>query len=131
MLTIFEKILLGHLVADYLLQPEKMAVQKSAKGIKGLLICVLHCLIYTATICAFTSTVQPLMIGLIFLSHFPIDRWSLASHWLKLIKGRDFISVYQTKPQYHEIGLPFATLVYAVVDNTWHLLLLALIFQCF
>ncbi|MFH0779987.1 MAG: DUF3307 domain-containing protein [Parcubacteria group bacterium] len=131
MLTIFEKILLGHLVADYLLQPEKMAVQKSAKGIKGLLICILHCVIYTVTICAFTSTAEPLKIGLIFLSHFPIDRWSLASQWLKLIKGRDFIAVYQNKPQYKEISLSFSTLVYAVVDNTWHLLFLALIFQCF
>jgi hypothetical protein len=131
MLTIFEKILLGHLVGDYLLQSKKMAICKSAKGWPGLAWCLAHCLIYTLVICLFTDTAEPLKIGLIFMSHFPLDRWSLASKWLKLIKGRDFMTAYQSKEEFRDIDLSFSTLVYAVVDNTFHLLLLAAIFNFF
>jgi len=129
MLTIFEKILLGHLVGDYLLQSKKMAIKKSAKGINGLMWCLLHCLIYTAITCLFTSTVDPIKIILIFMSHFPIDRWSLANKWLKIIKGRDFMNAYKSKDKFHEIDLSFSTIVYVVVDNTMHILLMAFIFN--
>jgi len=131
MFTLFEKILLGHLLGDYLLQPKKMAIAKSAKGFTGLSWCIVHCLIYTACICLFTGAFTPLMAGLIFLSHFPIDRWSLANAWLRLIKGRDFISAYKSKLEFHEIDLAFSTIVYTVVDNTLHLLLMAAIFNYF
>jgi hypothetical protein len=124
----FELILLGHLVADYLLQPKKMAVTKSEKGIRGLMWCVLHCLIYTVIVSLFTLTFSPIIVTLIFLSHFPIDRWSLASKWLKMIKGRDFVETYLTRPEHYEIDLSFSIVVYTVVDNTLHLLLLWAIF---
>lgn len=124
----FEQIILGHLVADYLLQPKKMAIAKSGKGIKGFAWCAVHCLIYTAIICLFALTFNPIIIVLIFLSHFPIDRWSLASKWLKIIKGRDFIETYNSKPEYYEIDLSFSIMVYTIVDNTLHLLLLWTIF---
>jgi len=125
----FVQILLGHLVADYLLQPKKMAIAKSEKGINGLKWCLVHCLIYTAIICLFTFTFNPLIIALIFLSHFPIDRWSLASKWLKMIKGRDFAEAYRSKKEYHEIDFGFSISVYIIVDNTLHLLLLSAIFS--
>lgn len=130
MLTICEKLVLGHLVGDYLLQPKKMAIEKQNKGWSGLLWCLLHCLIYTLAICLFTSTVEPLKIGLIFLSHFPIDRWSLAGKWLDFIKGRNFMTAYESRSRYHEIDLAFSAIVYTIVDNTGHILLMLLIFYC-
>jgi hypothetical protein len=71
------------------------------------------------------------------LSHFPIDRWSLADKWLKLINGRtlkgflehgeegleDFYSV-EFKQNYRILRGGFAALVYCVVDNTFHLILM-------
>jgi len=129
MITIFEKIVLGHLVGDYLLQPKKMAVLKQTKGLNGLMWCLAHCLIYTLVICLFTSTIEPIKVILIFISHFPIDRWSLANKWLKLIKGRDFMKAYQSKEKLHEIDLAFSTIVYVIVDHTFHLLLMWAIFN--
>lgn len=129
MLTIFEKILLGHLVGDYLLQPRKMAIRKSAKGFGGFIWCLVHCVIYTLVVCLFTSTSDFTKIILIFLSHFPVDRWSLAGKWLGIIKGHDFVSAYRSKDKYHEIYLSFSTIVYVVVDNTIHVLLMATIFN--
>ena len=129
MFTIFENILLGHLVGDYLLQSKKMALIKSAPGLNAFLWCLLHCLLYTLSICLFTGTTNLLKISLIFMSHFPIDRWSLASKWLSLIKGRNFMTAYQAKDKYWEIDLSFSTIVYVIVDNTMHILLMAAIFK--
>ena len=129
MLTIFERIILGHLVGDYLLQPKKMAITKSARGIKGVIWCLAHCLVYTSIICLFTETTDYLKISLIFLSHFPIDRWSLASYWLRVIKGRDLMTAFKSKTEFHEIDLSFSIIVYVIVDNTLHLLLMAAIFN--
>ena len=86
----FTGIVLGHLVADYLLQNKKMALEKSAEGIKGIIWCTIHSLIYTATICLFLWRIDWLVALLVFMSHWPIDRWSLASirsslHLLKSI----------------------------------------------
>ena len=126
MLTIFEKIILGHLIGDYLLQPKKMAIEKSAKGLNGLLWCLAHSLIYTLAICLFAATTNPIIIGLVFLSHFPIDRWSLAGWWLKIIRGRNFLTIEHSR----KTDLSFSVVVYVIVDNTIHILLMTLIFSC-
>jgi len=120
----FARIVLGHLAGDYLLQSRQMALAKSAPGIKGWLWCLAHCLIYTASLCLFLWTYRPLIVILVFFSHFPIDRWSLASKWLNIIRGRDFIAAYTEKKQHWEIDVAFFCLVYAVADNTLHLILL-------
>jgi hypothetical protein len=125
--AIFIRMLLGHLCGDYLLQSKSMALRKSEKGWLGWLWCLFHCIVYTASVCALVSTIRPIIVVLVFLSHIFIDRWSLASTWLKLIRGRDFFQAYRDKAQYWEIDLSFSCLVYAVVDNTMHLLLLMLI----
>lgn len=135
MLTIFESLLLGHLVGDYLLQNNWMAQRKGAK----LFPCVVHCLIYTVCVCLFTEWKNPLWYGVVFLSHFPIDRFSLADKWGKLIGGRS-LTVFMNEGQqgiptgltdeqrenYVTLRGAFTALVYTVMDNTIHLLLLVL-----
>ena len=121
---IFIKMFLGHLTADFLLQNREMALRKSEKSWTGLVWCILHCLIYTITICVFLWTADSLIIFLIFLSHFPIDRWSLTKSWLKFIGGRDILTAHDSKEKYHEVDLAFSCIVYAVSDNTIHLILL-------
>ena len=127
MAEIFLGMLLGHLAGDYLFQSKKMALKKSEKGWYGLAWCVLHCLIYTACVCAFLRTLNALVWALVFLSHFPIDRWSLGHWWLKMIRGRDILKAYETENKYREIDLAFSCIVYVVVDNTLHLILLWLV----
>lgn len=130
----FGEIVLGHLAGDYLFQSKQMALRKSEKGWHGIMWCTLHCLIYTVCIClflwaatSFAVAFNPLLMALIFLSHYPIDRWSWGSKWLKMIRGRDFIKAFNSKEKYREIDLSFSCLVYAAVDNTLHLILLWLI----
>jgi hypothetical protein len=124
---LFARIVLGHLAGDYLLQSKSMALKKSSQGWAGIAWCTWHCLVYTASVCLFLWTLKPLIIVLVFLSHWPIDRWSLAAKWLKLIRGRNFVAAYLLKEQFWEIDLVFSCLVYAIVDNTIHLIMLWLI----
>lgn len=120
----FARLVLGHLMGDYLLQGKPMALGKTEKGWKGIGWCTLHSLIYTVSVCLFLWTINPLVVLIVFVSHWPIDRWSLASKWLKTIDGRDFLAAYNSKGEYREIDISFSCLVYVVVDNTMHLILM-------
>jgi len=124
MIELFIAAMLGHFVADYLLQSREMAIQKSEKGWTGLAWCSAHCVIYTLTVCAFMQLWSPVVIVLVFLSHFPIDRWSLAGTWLRFIGGRDILDAYCSNKKYRDIDLAFSCVVYTIADNTMHLVLL-------
>ena len=86
-------------------------------------------ILYTAAVCLFLWTIHPLIISLVFVPHWIIDRWSLASVWLKLIRGRTFEAAYQSKEKYREFDVAFTCLVYAVADNTMHLITLWLMIR--
>lgn len=125
----FATLLLGHLIGDYLLQNKWMAMNKSGSTWK----CAIHCLIYTLAV---TITTWPTIHNiwwslLVFATHFPVDRWSLADKWLDLIHGRslrDFIlnGKKDIPPEYdfenyHALRAGFTALVYTAADNTIHL----------
>jgi len=129
MTDFFATLILGHLIGDYLLQNKWMAMNKSGSTWK----CAVHCLIYTAAVAA---TTWPTVHGwqwslLVFASHFPVDRWSLADKWLDAIDGRslrDYIANGKNDipreldaDNYHALRGGFTALVYAAADNTLHL----------
>ena len=79
-------ILCGHVVGDYMLQPRSMAMEKS----KNSAVCFAHCVVYTScmSICFLASDGRavfqpglPIWLALVFVTHFIIDRWSLAERW--------------------------------------------------
>jgi len=122
----FIDLLFGHLVGDYLLQNKWMAMNKNANNLKA----IVHCLIYTVSIALFTSWNIYWLLW-VFSTHFLIDRFSLADKWLNLINGRslsDFLNrgsvEYGAGSNSHVLRGGFTALVYAVVDNTMHLLLM-------
>jgi hypothetical protein len=123
----FLGLLFGHIVGDYWLQRQWEAVEKGAKGWRGLFVCFLHCVCYSSVVLAFLAATgyKPhewlrfgwLTIGtVVFWTHFPIDRWSLAKHvcgWL----GR-------TIDETSVVNTVFACIVYTVIDNSAHLMLM-------
>lgn len=121
MADMFVLALLGHLLGDYMFQSKAMALKKSQKGFAGLAWCTAHVLIYTLCVMLIWRHWDVKVLGLVFAPHFVIDRWSLAAHWLRLIRGRTFESAYHSKEQYREFDIAFTCLIYAVVDNTMHL----------
>lgn len=128
MADVFIGIILGHCVADYLLQPRKMSMSKSEPGPSGLFWSVLHCLIYAASVCTMIWDFRPLVLVAVFFSHWPIDRYALASKWIKLIGGRDLTEAFYSGKKYPEvdaptiIGMSFGCIVYVMVDATMHML---------
>ncbi len=122
MAELFVLALLGHLVGDYLLQSKRMALGKSQEGIAGIGWCAFHVALYTAAVAVFWQRFDLVTLLLIFVPHFVMDRYSLGSAWLKLIRGRTFESAYTSTDKYREFDIAFTCLVYAVVDNTFHLL---------
>jgi hypothetical protein len=125
----FARLLLGHLIGDYLLQNDWMALNKK----KRLGVAALHSAIWTASV----ITLVPELLGLIpilavFVSHLLLDATDVVDRWLHLIRGRSYARARAyteaNHPELHQrFYIAYTALVQAVADNTLHLLFLYLI----
>ena len=137
-------LFLGHLAGDYLLQNEWMALTKSKNTLNGWMAALVHCILYTAAICLFMWNFDPIWIVVVFLSHFPIDKFSLTDKYLRYIKGRslkeyvkkddeeEFDGKYHWKTlinRYDVLESGFAAVVYTITDNAMHLILMWVAYQ--
>lgn len=125
---LFAKLVLGHCLGDYLFQNQKMALSKSKGGFQGHLWCTIHVLIYSVCVCLFLWKADPLAFGIVFLSHWPIDRYSLGLKWSELYKSTSWRKVYAEKDKDWPVLLSFAAPVYIIVDNSMHLIIMWLAF---
>lgn len=139
---LFILAVLGHFVGDYILQPVWMALGKTENGTRGFWICMLHSAIYAfavaVTVGVFSGNpwVGNIWVwAMAFWTHLPIDRFSLGQKWLDLIGGRNIMTDWEKGRAWARakgmdenhggtIAVAFAALVYTVVDNTFHILLL-------
>ncbi len=137
------RLFLGHLIGDYLLQNNWMASNKKSKTFP----CVVHCAIWAFAVCIMILpelSIGPLNVlmvyGLVFLSHFVLDRTSLVDRWLHVIRS---LSYKNTERQINEVKKPihnkikraamvsYMALVQTIADNTLHLVLLYIIMKAF
>ena len=134
------ELLLGHLAGDYLLQNQWMSMNKSKNTLTGWMAALVHCIIYTLAVCLFMQNFQPIWIVVVFLTHFPIDKFSLAEYYMHFLKGKglkDYVRkdewidnmVYVNSPKkelnrYHVLEGSFMAIVYTVTDNAMHLILM-------
>ncbi len=121
---LFILAILGHLVGDYLLQSKWMALTKSQPGVEGFRACTIHVALYTIAVCALVGTLSPVFAIAVFVPHWIIDRWSLASGWLKVIGGRTFEAARGNTGRSRDFDIAFTAIVYTVTDNTMHALCL-------
>lgn len=135
---LFVCMFIGHLVGDYLLQTYTMAQKKWLKGYEGTKNCVFHCLTYSGALLIFCGSYVPqtysacfLFAFLVFLTHFPIDHWSLGKYWIThRDRNRNVLTDLQQADLATERGrfqIGIGPLVYVMVDNTLHLTLLWLV----
>mgnify|MGYP002128527603 CR=1 FL=1 len=97
-------MLIGHMVGDYVLQNDWMAQNKT----KSTAVAAVHAALWTAAVCGFGLLLEPWAIAWLFVTHFAIDRWRLAS------KAMDYTGQAAFKS-----GMgPWSMIA---VDNTWHL----------
>lgn len=74
-----------HLLGDYFLQNDWMAVNKSKYSPLGWSTCFLHCLLYSIPFGIYYHSMEIFL--LVFATHFLIDKFSLAVYWTKLINN--------------------------------------------
>ena len=123
------RVLLGHLVGDYLLQNNWMALNKKNR----LSICCAHCFVYTMSIVVAilpelsTCKNTILISGLIFLSHILFDYFDIIEHYLRLIRGHSWMNALADI--HNNLNIAYTALVQTVADNTAHLLLMYFIFK--
>lgn len=64
---------LVHLLGDYVLQSDYMALNKNKKGWEGALPCLIHVLIYTSCFLLLSASWKALLV--IGVTHFILDHW--------------------------------------------------------
>lgn len=105
-------LLAGHLVGDYILQNDWMASRKASQTWP----CVVHCVCYAIAIAMFSfwflSAVDIAIVGVL---HFPVDRWRLARKFMTWNGQESFATG------------PLAPWSIIVVDNTIHIVVLAIV----
>lgn len=104
--------LVGHLMADFLLQTHWMATNKKHKTFP----CVVHCFIWATTVMLFAKwplwTFAPL-----FITHFIQDRTQIIEWWMDITGSNEFRT---------GIYAPWSVIV---VDNCFHILTLWIIWR--
>jgi hypothetical protein len=109
--------LLAHLIGDYYLQNDTIGVHKKDKDLKGLIYCLIHCILYIIPFYLLV-TKNPHQLLLIMMSHFIIDRWNLI---------RDFLCIKNGVKYKNNFGCskdrPFSITVWLFIihDNIFHL----------
>jgi hypothetical protein len=105
-------LLCGHLVGDFILQNDYLALNKTRAHFP----CLVHCLLYTLAVFLFAFPfLHPLACLPIFVLHYPLDRYALARRWM----------LHVSRQQQFATG-PCAPWSVIVVDNTFHLVVLYL-----
>lgn len=105
--------LIGHLVGDYLLQNDWMALNKK----KATLPCAIHCALWSLSVWAFTWSGKVALgwkawiLVPLFVTHFAQDRTTLIEFWMTNINRQRKFAVP-----------PMAPWSCIVVDNVWHIL---------
>jgi hypothetical protein len=105
--------IIGHLVADYLLQFDFIAENKKNNG----LICSLHCFIWASCVCLMGDIWNIKAFIVLFTTHYIQDRWHLIPLYMKSIGQKNF-----AKP-------PLAPWSLIVVDNVWHIFIIWVIYK--
>jgi hypothetical protein len=103
---------LGHLVGDYLFQTDWMAQNKKSQTIP----CAIHSAIWTACVVLFTGWGWlPFLV--LFAFHFFQDRTYFIRNWMRWVGQDNFATG------------PYAPWSMVIVDNTFHLLQIWLVWK--
>jgi hypothetical protein len=99
---------IGHLVGDYIIQNDWMALNKKANA--G--ICAVHAVLWTTAVVAFAGWWGPFVWPALFVAHFLQDHTNIVRRWMRLIGQEQFATG------------PCSPWSIIVVDNVWHILTL-------
>ena len=107
--------IIGHLVADYLLQFDFIAENKK----KNSSISAVHCIIWATCVCLMGQIWNFTAFMILFATHYIQDRWNIIPWYMRTVGQKNF-----TKP-------PFAPWSLIVVDNVWHIFTIWIIYKLY
>lgn len=107
--------IVGHLVGDYLLQNDWMALNKKASSLH----CLVHCLIWSVCVCVFGGVFNWLVFSLLLATHFLQDRTPIVRWWMSFFGQEKFATG------------PCSPWSIIVVDNVWHILTIWVLWTLF
>lgn len=106
--------IVGHLVGDYLLQNDWMALNKK----RDIGPCLVHCILWTLSVCLFAGwPVQGTIPAILIATHIVQDHTDVITRWMKLIGQTKFATG------------PCAPWSVIVVDNVWHILTIWIVWR--
>lgn len=108
--------LILHLIGDYLVQNDWMALNKKLKSWKGELACQIHCITYSLPF-LFIASYQAVLV--IYITHYIIDRTNIIGWFLALRNG-----VFHVKNFGFGEERPFVLTIwlYIITDNIFHII---------
>lgn len=110
------KKLIAHLLGDYVVQSDYLAIAKTHRNREGVRAATAHAAIYTA--CHLPLTRNPLRLAVIGITHGLLDHYRPLP---RLIHAKDRLLSPHNWPATRPHELPFW--LHIVVDNTVHLLI--------
>lgn len=105
--------IVGHLVGDYLLQNDWMALHKKQSAFR----CAVHCALWTLAVCAFAGWWYPAAFVFLFAAHFAQDHTTVIAWWM----DKTGQTAFRTGP-----CAPWSIIV---VDNVWHIVTLVVMWR--
>ena len=115
--------LVAHMIGDYIIQNDFIAIEKTKKTVYALI----HVALYAIPFYFIVGFSYPLL--LIIASHFFIDRFRLATYWIKLINwnwnSKNF-GFNKEKPMWMSVWLMI------IYDNIFHIIInsIAIYWHC-
>ena len=125
-------LIVGHLIGDYIVQNDWMALNKKKPGLAGTIPCLIHCFWYSMAVSLIgamnsNATVRCYLFLIAFVTHYPIDRTNVVERWMELFGQTTFKTVELIEDEkLRAARKQFVPLVYVGVDNSVHLLLMVL-----
>ena len=100
--------IVGHLVGDYLLQNDWMALNKRKSSFP----CAVHCVLWSMSVCLFAGWGGFVIPVVLFVTHFIQDRTNIIQWWMGVNNQKQFASG------------PCSPWSIIVVDNVWHIVVI-------
>lgn len=114
--------IIGHLVGDYLIQNDFIAMNKKSNSF----VCAVHCFLWSWSVILFgvpwtTNFAFPVvpMFAILFITHFIQDRTTIIRKWMTLI-GQDQFATGALSPW-----------SIVVDDNVWHIVTIFAVWKLF
>ena len=112
--------IIGHLVGDYLLQNDWMALNKK----RNISICALHAMLWTLAVMTFAEWWSFTVFAILYCTHLIQDHTNVVTWWMSKVGQRRFMATDDFDMINFKVIPGLGPWSVIVVDNVWHIVVL-------